>query len=325
MFKKALVTGGAGFIGSHLTERLLKEGYEVVIIDNFRNGKLENINHLLENPKLNVVEDDLKTPNRLHGAIHNCETIFHFAANPEVKVGETDPKIHFTENLLGTFNLLEAAKEEETVKNFIFASTSTVYGEAEKLPTPENYGPLIPISTYGASKLGCEALITSYAHTFDFRALLLRFANIIGPRSTHGVIIDFINKIRNNQTALEILGDGTQTKSYLYIADCINAIIHATKNFLRNTKRVEIYNIGSEDQIAVKKIAKIVATKMNVPRIELRFTGGVDGGRGWKGDVKTMNLSTEKLQKTGWKAKYKSEKAVELATQEFLRGIQTRR
>lgn len=320
MFKKALVTGGAGFIGSHLTERLLKEGYEVVIIDNFRNGKFENLNHVLENPKLNVVEGDLKTPTKLHEVVRDCETVFHFAANPEVKVGETNPKVHFTENLLATFNLLEAIKEEKTIKNFIFASTSTVYGEAEKLPTPESYGPLIPISTYGASKLGCEALITSFAHTFGFKALLLRFANIIGPRSTHGVIIDFMNKIKSNRTALEILGDGMQTKSYLHITDCINAIIHATESFLRNAVRVEIYNIGSEDQIAVKKIAEIIAEQMNVPRIELHFTGGVDGGRGWKGDVKIMNLSTEKLQKIGWKAKYNSKKAVELTTRELLRG-----
>lgn len=321
MFKKALVTGGAGFIGSHLSEALLEEGFSVVVLDNFSSGHPQNLEHLTRNSKFLLVEDDLKNPTKLRKALHGCGTIFHFAANPEVKVGATDPEKHFEENLRATFNLLETARREKTIKTFVFASTSTIYGEAEKLPTPENYGPLIPISTYGASKLGCEALVTSYAYTFGFRALLLRFANIIGARSTHGVIIDFINKIKNNSDELEILGDGTQEKSYLYIEDCISAIIHATKEFLGNSERVEIFNIGSDDQITVRKIAHIVAEEMKTPKIKLSYKLDVEGGGGWKGDVKMMSLSIDKLCGIGWKPKYNSEKAVELTTQDLVKHL----
>ncbi|MEM2111558.1 MAG: NAD-dependent epimerase/dehydratase family protein [Candidatus Bathyarchaeia archaeon] len=321
MPKKMLVTGGAGFIGSHLTERLLKEKYDVTVVDNFSSGKQENLHHLLKNPRLKIVKDDLKKPIRLQKALRDCGIVFHFAANPEVRVGETEPKIHFEENLLATFNLLETMRKERTGKIIIFASTSTVYGEPKIMPTPEDYGPLIPISTYGASKLGCEALITSFAYTFGLRALILRLANIVGPNSTHGVIIDFITKIRKNPKTLEILGDGTQTKSYLYITDCIDAVIHATQKFLRTKNKVEIYNIGSKNQITVKDIAKIVAKEMRVPNIKLSYTGGIDGGRGWKGDVKIMNLSIEKLRRIGWTPKYNSAEAVRLAAKSLISTV----
>jgi len=244
--------------------------------------------------------------------LEECKIIFHLAANPEVRVGETDPKVHFEENILTTFNLLEAIQQSNTPKTIIFTSTSTVYGEASQIPTPENYAPLIPISTYGASKLASEALITSYAYTYNHRALILRLANIIGPKSNHGVIIDFIKKIVKNPKQLEILGDGLQEKSYLYITDCIEAIIHLTNKFCRNKKRVDVYNTGSNDRITMKEIAKIGAEEMKTPNIKFKFTGGVDGGRGWKGDVKKMQLSINRLVKTGWKPKYTSKQAVRL-------------
>jgi len=320
MPKKVLVTGGAGFIGSHLTERLLKEGYSVTVIDNFSSGKQENLYRLLKNPRLRIINDDLKKPIRLRKILNDCEIVFHFAANPQVKLGETEPRTHFDENILATFNLLDTVRKEKSVKVIVFASTSTVYGEPKIMPTPEDYGPLIPISTYGASKLGCEALITSYAYTFGSRALIFRLANIVGPKSTHGVIIDFIDKIRNNPKTLEILGDGTQTKSYLYITDCIDAIIYVTRKFLKDKEKVEIYNIGSEDQITVKDIARIVAEEMKTPHVKLNFTGGVDGGRGWKGDVKIMNLSIEKLRRSGWAPKHNSAKAVRLTAKLILKS-----
>ena len=315
----SIVTGGAGFIGSHLTERLIKEGRRVIILDNFSAGKLENIQHLLDDPSITLVKEDLKKPPQLKKIVRNCEIIFHLAANPEVRVGETDPKVHFEENILTTFNLLEAIRQAKTPKTIIFTSTSTVYGETSQIPTPENYAPLLPISTYGASKLACEALITSYAHTFNHRALILRLANIIGPKSNHGVIVDFIRKIQTNPKHLEILGDGTQEKSYLHIEDCIEAIMHLTKNFLKATKKVEVYNIGSYDKITVKEIAKIVAREMGQPNIQYTFTGGVDGGRGWKGDVKTMQLSINKLLRTGWKPKCTSRQAVKLAAKALIK------
>ena len=197
----------------------------------------------------------------------------------------------------------------------VFASTSTVYGDAKIIPTPENYSPLEPISIYGASKLASEALIASYCHTYKKRAVILRLANIVGPRSRHGVINDFIVKLRRNPKQLEILGDGRQTKSYLHIDDCINAILKACKT-AKDT--VEVFNLGSDDQIEVARIAEIVSEEMNLDDVQFRFTGGVDGGRGWVGDVKSMLLDTNKLKSRGWRPRYSSEEAVKLATRSII-------
>jgi UDP-glucose 4-epimerase len=313
-----MVSGGAGFIGSSLTENLLNDGHRVTVVDNFSSGTRKNLQNVLDQPRLTIVEADLKKESeKLREIVQECGLIFHFAANPEVRVGETEPKIHFQENIVATFNLLEAMRKTNVPKTIVFASTSTVYGEASEIPTPEDYGPLIPISTYGASKLACEALITSYAYTFNQRALILRFANVIGKRSDHGVIVDFIKRIKEDPRQLRILGDGKQEKSYIHIQDCTDAIIHLTKHFFKNDKRVDIFNVGTSDMITVRDIAKIVASATNHPEIEFKFTGGVDGGRGWKGDVKTMQLSINKLLNTGWKPKYNSKQAVELATEEL--------
>jgi UDP-glucose 4-epimerase len=316
-----MVTGGAGFIGSYLIERLLKDGHKVIAIDNFSSGQLQNIQHLTCNPLLTLIKEDLKNPVLVRRFVKESEIIFHLAANPEVRVGETNPKIHYEDNILATFNLLETLRQTKTPKTIVFASTSTVYGDASQIPTPENYAPLIPISTYGASKLACENLIASYAHTFNHRALILRLANIVGPKSNHGVIVDFIRKINKDPTKLEILGDGTQEKCYTYITDCINAIMHLTTRFLESTEIVAIYNIGSYDKITVREIAEIIAQEMHRPNIQNVFTGGVDGGRGWKGDVKTMQLDIQKLLSTGWKPKYTSRQAVKLATEAAVKSL----
>jgi UDP-glucose 4-epimerase len=318
---RVIVTGGAGFIGSHLTEELLKSNCKVTVIDDFSAGRMENIQHLKGNPSLRVVRMDLKSPRKLAEIVRKHDLIFHLAANPEVRVGETDPRMHFEENVLVTFNLLETIRQAGAEKIVVFASTSTVYGEASQIPTREDYGPLIPISTYGATKLASEALITSYVHTFNHRALILRLANVIGPRSNHGVIFDFIQKILVNSAELEILGDGTQEKSYLYITDLIGAMMHLTEVFQQGGEKTAIYNVGSKDRITVEQIAKIVARETGHPKIRLRFTGGVDGGRGWKGDVKNMQLSIQKLLGTGWKPRYSSEQAVKLAAHELARQL----
>jgi UDP-glucose 4-epimerase len=189
------------------------------------------------------------------------------------------------------------------------------------MPTPEDYGPLIPISTYGASKLASEALMTSYAHTFGHRALILRFANIVGPRSSHGVIVDFVRKLRANPAELEILGDGTQKKSYMYITDLVDAVVHLTGRFLERSDTSAIYNVGTEDSVTVKEIAGLVIKEMNLQKVRFKFTGGVDGGRGWRGDVKNMCLSTEKLLATGWKPRYSSREAVRLASRKIIREL----
>jgi len=318
---KAIVTGGAGFIGSYLTEELLSRDFEVTVIDDFSAGSMENIRHLVRNPLLKVVREDLKSPKQLDRIVGEHDLIFHLAANPEVRVGQTEPKVHFEENVVVTFNLLEAIRRAEAVKTLVFTSTSTVYGEASVMPTPEDYGPCVPISTYGASKLASEALMTSYVHTFNHKGLILRLANVIGPKSNHGVIFDFIRKILANPKKLEILGDGTQEKSYLYITDLIGAVMHLTEHCLENSGKTAIYNVGSKDKITVKEIAKTVAAEMRCPRIRYRFTGGVDGGRGWKGDVKSMQLSIQKLLGTGWKPRFSSSQAVRLAAHELSREM----
>ena len=203
------------------------------------------------------------------------------------------------------------------IKFLVFASSSTVYGDASRLPTPEDYAPLEPISVYGASKLACEALISGYAHTFKIRSLVLRYANIIGSRLRHGVIYDFIMKLRNNPDVLEILGDGTQRKSYLHISDAVNATMHLFNTFRANDKLFDVYNVGNEDWITVREIADIVSRVMGL-NPEYRFTGGVEGGRGWVGDVKYMLLDISKLKSTGWKPRLSSREAVERTAKELI-------
>ena len=279
---KILVTGGAGFIGSHLVDALLGRGFRVRIVDNLSGGSLENIKCWFGDSRFEFVEGDLKDPEIAFKSVDGVDLVFHLAANPDVRLGEVDPPVHFDENLLVTFNVLEAMRKSEKARRIVFASTSTVYGEPEVFPTPEDYGPLLPISVYGASKLGCESLISSYCYTFDLRGIILRFANIVGSRATHGVVMDFIRKLRQNPEELEILGDGKQEKSYLHVKDLISAIF-VVLNSLDEKEVVEVYNIGSLDQVNVKRIAEIVCEEMGLQNVEFGLTGGVDCGRGWRG------------------------------------------
>jgi UDP-glucose 4-epimerase len=315
---KILVTGGAGFIGSHLIDNLLTKQNNVIVIDDLSSGSKGNLPLKSEDRRLVFVQGDLTSWQNWGEVLDGVEVVYHFASNPEVRVGETDPQVHFHQNLTATYRLLEAMRRSRTAKSVIFASTSTVYGDAVTFPTPEDYGPLLPISTYGASKLGCEALISSYAHTFNMRGVILRFANIVGLRSHHGVISDFITKLRQDSKSLEILGDGKQKKSYLHISDCVEAIMLTAESFLKSDKRTDVYNIGSQDQITVQRIAEIVSKELGAESAKFTFTGGVDGGRGWYGDVKTMHLSVGKLQQLGWRAVLNSEEAVRQATKELL-------
>ena len=313
--KKLLVTGGAGFIGSHLVERLLIDGFEVTCLDNLSAGNIDNLKNALKNKFFHFIKGDIRKRIDMQNILDDYDTIFHFAANPEVRLGE--PEIHFSSNILGTFNILESMRKSD-VKRIVFASSSTVYGDASVLPTPENYSPLQPISVYGASKLACEALISAYCHVYGFNGICLRYANIIGPRLRHGVIYDFIMKLKRNPSRLEILGDGTQKKSYLYIDDAVDATI-----FIWNRVRKEyaVYNIGNEDNITVLDIAKIVVESMNLTDVKFHLTGGVEGGRGWKGDVKYMLLSIDKLKSLGWKPKYNSRMAVKMTAEVLVKEL----
>jgi len=318
---KTLVTGGAGFLGSHLVDALLERKDDATVIDNLTSGRVENLRQASSKDGFKLVKMDLKDSFGLAEMLDGVATIFHFAANPEVRVGSTNPAIHFQENLLATFKLLEAARMNGRAKTIVFASTSTVYGEAAQMPTREDYGPMLPISTYGGSKLGCESLISSYAYTHGLRGLILRLGNCVGERSGHGVIADFIKKLRADPTQLEVLGDGTQTKSYIHVSDFVKGAFIALEAFLRSDRRVDVYNLSSPDQVSVKRIAQIVIEESGLRNVKMKFTGGVDGGRGWFGDVKVMHLSVEKLQNQGWQPKFNSEQAIRLAAKELLANI----
>lgn len=313
---KALVTGGAGFIGSHLVDRLMERGYEVRVLDDLSAGTLENIKRWLDHERFEFIKGDMKDAEIVKKAVEGVDVVFHLAANPEVRIGSQSPELLYETNVLITYNLLNAMRDSN-VECFVFTSSSTVYGDAEVIPTPEDYGPLEPISVYGGAKLAAEALISGYAHTFNFKALIFRLANIIGERSNHGVIYDFINKLRKNPKELEILGDGTQRKSYLHVSDTVEGMLHIFEHFKRSEKTVDFYNLGNDDWITVKEIAEIVSEEMGLkPRFV--FTGGVDGGRGWKGDVKFMRLSIEKAKATGWRPKLNSYEAVRRTVRELL-------
>jgi UDP-glucose 4-epimerase len=311
-----LVTGGAGFIGSHLVDALRGWGpqNEVTVLDNLSSGRREHIAHHLLDPDFRFIEADILDPKALEKAVEGKDIIFHLAANPDVRLGALNTRIYLDQNIIGTYNLLEAMRRKD-VKRIAFTSTSTVYGEADVIPTPEDYGPLIPISFYGASKLSCEAMIFSYCHTFEMQSWVYRFANIVGERGTHGVLVDFINKLRKNPKELEILGSGMQRKSYMEVRDCIRAMAHCVEGSHDITN---IFNIGSEDSVDVERIANIVAEAMGLHDVSYTYTRGVDG-RGWKGDVRAMLLSIDKIKGLGWSPEYNSAQSIRIAAEALLK------
>lgn len=301
--KNLLVTGGAGFIGSSLVEYLLQKDYHIIVLDNFSSGnKLSGI----KSTGLEIFKGDCSSSLDLEKLPKNIDTIFHLAADPEVRLNITDPYSIFKNNIQSTFTLLEWAKNID-VKNFIFTSSSTVYGEAEKIPTPETF-PCKPISIYGASKLACESLLSGYCNTFKIHGVSIRMANVIGPRSTHGILYDMFEKLKIDPTNLEILGDGTQKKSYLHVDDCVQGFF---KIFQQMNSIYEVYNLGSNTQINVEKIINLILEKLNFLETKKHYTGGIDGGRGWAGDVKNMLLDISKISKYGWKPNFNSMEAIE--------------
>ncbi|OPY22279.1 MAG: UDP-galactose-4-epimerase [Methanomethylovorans sp. PtaU1.Bin093] len=311
--EKVLVTGGAGFIGSHVVDRLLADGHEVVVFDNMTSGKMEFIAHHLNDPHFKLINGDLLQPDQVLKACNDVGQVFHLAANPDVRIGASNTRMHFDQNVLATYNLLDAMHRQH-VKEIAFTSSSTIYGQANIVPTPEDYGPLVPISMYGASKLACEAMITAYCHTFDMRSWIFRFANIIGDRGTHGIIVDFIHKLKRDPAHLEILGDGKQSKSYLHVRECVDAMMLVV---LKGNDQVNIFNIGSEDTISATRIGEIVAEEM-AQDPEFKYTGG---SQGWKGDVPKMMLSIEKLKALGWKPGVGSEESVRVTARSLLQAM----
>lgn len=312
---KALVTGGAGFIGSHIVDCLINKGKPVRVVDNLSSGRMTNLSQWIGDDLFEFIEADLLDQVSIDEAIKGCDQVFHLAANPEVNAKKASPEDHFKQNIEATYNLLEAMRKDGGQDFIAFTSTSTVYGEADQIPTMENYGPLKPISMYGASKLACEGLLSAYASINDFKSVIFRLANVVGARSNHGVIYDFVKKLEVDPSTLEVLGDGNQSKSYLHVSDCVNGIMKG----IISSEQVAIYNIGSQDRTNVLEIAEIVKDEMGLHDAKIKLTGGIDGGRGWKGDVKIMQLDMDKLCGKGWSPRYNSSEAVKLTARSIIK------
>lgn len=307
---RILVTGGAGFIGSHLSERLVADN-EVVIVDDFSNGRERWVPDGAE-----LLEVDLTDRAAVAETVDSdLDLVFHLAARKDPN--DDDPRGQFAENTTMTHSLLEACRTAG-VEHFAFASSSTVYGEAPR-PTPEDYAPLEPISVYGASKLGEEGLVSTYAHSHGLTAWTFRFANVVGPRLRGAVVPDFIEKLREDPDSLTVLGDGRQEKSYLHVDDCVDAMCYVianadTRHAKSNAGSMHTYNLGTRTTTSVDRIADIVSDALEIdPKYE--YTGG---DRGWTGDVPRMRLSIEKLSALGWEPTVESDDAVRQAADELI-------
>ena len=286
---KYFISGGAGFIGSHLADRLVREGAQVTVYDNLSSGRETHIQHHINNAYFKFVQADLADTKTLNQAMKEHDAVFHLAANPDAREGIKNTALDLNIGTIATYNVLEAMRENE-IKKIVFSSSGTVTGDTTTLPVAEEYGPLLPISLYGASKLAGEGLMSAFCHVFEMQAYIFRFANIIGPRATHGVIYDFINKLRRNPTELEILGDGTQAKPYLLVEECLEGIFCALKN---SDKQCDIYNLGCNSTTSVKRIAELVVKEMGLHDVRFKYTGGK---RGWRGDVPQFQFNVEKMR-----------------------------
>ncbi|MEM2109957.1 MAG: SDR family NAD(P)-dependent oxidoreductase [Candidatus Odinarchaeota archaeon] len=294
--RKILVTGGAGFIGSHIVDRLIKRGDKIIILDNLSSPAGDYYKHLTEKKSVNFIEGDIRDIKTVLNASQGIDEIFHLAADPRVDVSAENPVENFMINTLGTLNILEAARRRN-IRKIIFASSGgTLYGDTDILPTPET-SLLKPVSCYGASKASCEMYCSAYAQSYGLNIISCRYANIFGPRSTHGVIYDFYNKLVKNPRELTILGDGSQRKSYLYIDDCVDATLFLEE---RDIRGFDFFNIGSEEWITVKEIADIITSILELKNVKYSFTGGK---RGWVGDVPRMILDIKKIKNLGWQPK----------------------
>jgi len=308
-----LVTGGAGFIGSHLVDALVSRGESVRVLDNLSSGRIEFLKHHSDRD-VEVVVGDLLDLDLVSRSMDGVDVVHHLAANPDIRLGIEVTDTDLKQGTLATYNVLEGMRKSG-VSKISFSSSSAVYGEANEMPTPESYGPTLPISLYGASKLASEALITAWAGTFGTRAWIHRFANIVGPRGTHGVIYDFIHKLRKDPTALEVLGDGRQEKSYMGVADTVEAMLHVIGLDHGGTA---LYNLGTHQTVSVTKIAKIVMEAAGLQEAGITYTGG---DRGWAGDVPKTWLNVDKLYSSGFQPEMNSEEAVRWCAESLISEI----
>ena len=298
------MTGGAGFIGSHLIDRLVARGDHVVVLDNLSSGHRSFLQTHLDSGAVTLVEGDLCNHEDVTRAMSlDIECVFHLAANPDIRLGTRVTDTDLNQGTVATYNVLEAMRLAGVTK-IAFASSSVVYGENAPMPTPENHGPCMPISLYGASKQAGEGLISSWVSTFGFQAWIFRFANVIGARGTHGVIFDFIHKLKKDPTRLEVLGNGLQEKSYMEVGDCVDAILHVMKHA---TAPLNLYNLGSHDTASVRRIAEIVVEVTQCHDATIEYTGG---DRGWAGDIPRARLGIDRMLESGFDVSMNSEEAI---------------
>ncbi|HEY9788975.1 MAG TPA: NAD-dependent epimerase/dehydratase family protein [Candidatus Obscuribacterales bacterium] len=313
MLENVFITGGAGFVGSHFVDRLLSgDVKKVTVFDNFSSGKNWHLSHHTDS-RLHIIAGEIGNLPALEEAMNGHETVIHLASNPDIARAATEPTIDFDQGTILTNNVVEAMRRTGA-KRILYSSGSGVYGDTGELEVAEDYGPMVPISTYGASKLAGEALISAYCYMFDMSGVAFRFGNVVGPRQTHGVGYDFIRKLRETPAHLDILGDGKQSKSYVYITDIIDAVLLAHEKV---TKPFEVFNVATGDYITVKEIAGIAIGLAIGPQatVHLRFSGG---DRGWKGDVPVVRLNTEKIKALGWSRKHSSAEAIKKSIKDML-------
>ena len=305
-----LVTGGAGFIGSHLCDALLAKGHRVFAVDNFVLGRSENIEHI-HDPKFEFVKCDVLNREQMSGIfrIGDFDMVFHMAANSDIQKGGNDPHVDYDLTFNTTFTILDLMREYG-VKKLFFASTSAIFGETYDV-LYENYGPLRPVSNYGAAKLASEAFISAYSAMYDIQVWITRFPNVVGERFTHGVIYDFIHKLQANPEELEVLGNGEQCKPYVYVRDLVDGILYVTEH---SHEHYNVYMLGSDSRTKVKEIAQMVIEEMGL-NAKIRYTGG---DRGWKGDVPEFRYDLSKVNQLGWHTAHDSNASVRLAIQKAL-------
>lgn len=293
--KRACVTGGAGFIGSTLADRLSADDVDLVIVDDFRTGRPEFLAELSRRPDARVIEGNVLDRDLLEDAFNGCDWVFHLQANADVRHGLEHPTRDLEQNTAATLNVLEAMRSVGLTK-IVFASTGSVYGEPEVFPTPEDAPFPTQTSLYGASKLAAEGLIGAYAHAFGFTGLVFRFVSILGERYTHGHVYDFVKALRDDPTRLRVLGDGRQQKSYLYVHDCVSAILTAVSHHDADMGELRVYNLGTDETVVVDDSIRIIARCLDVSP-EIEHTGGI---RGWPGDSPLIHLDCSRIRSLGW-------------------------
>jgi UDP-glucose 4-epimerase len=308
---RVFVTGGAGFIGSNLAERLLAEGHAVTAFDDLSMGRRENLVDCFKSSGFRLIVADLLDLPTVEEAVAGHDVVFHLAANSDIGEGRRKTDIDLQQGTLATYHVLEAMRRTG-VHQIVFSSSSVVYGEAKVVPTPEDYGPLFPISLYGASKLACEGLISAFCHNYNLQGWIFRFANICGRHGTHGAIVDFIRKLQQDSRHLEILGDGKQAKPNLHVTECVGGILYGWR---MAGEQLNCFNLGCEGATSAEHIARLLLETMGRHDVDLFFTGGE---RGWPGDVPQVRLDCTKLKRLGWQATLTSDEAVKRATEELV-------